>query len=223
MKRIKLRDRILPDYTVGEEIFNSVSHILGGVFAVFALVSCIIKSAQKGSAVSVVSSAVYGGMMILLYTVSGVYHGLKPPTAKKIMQVIDHCTIYFFIGATYTPITLCAISKTSKAFGYGIFLSVWLIAAFATAFTAIDLKKYAKLSMICYIFMGWCVIVAIKPVLDSVSLNGCLLLLGGGLLYTVGAVLFCIGAKRRYFHSVFHIFVVMGSILHYLCIYNYVI
>lgn len=223
MERTKLKDRQLPDYTLGEEVFNSASHILGALFGVAALVVCLAASVRKGDAWAVVSSAVYGASLILLYSMSGIYHGLPANTGKKVMQVIDHCTIYFLIGGTYTPVVLCAIRPVSPGWAWTIFGLVWGFAAMATVFTAIDLKKYAKLSMICYLGMGWCIVMAVKPALEAIEMKGILLLLAGGISYTVGAVLYGLGKNHRYMHSVFHIFVVAGSVLHFICILRYIL
>ena len=223
MTRTRLRDRILPDYTKGEEVFNFVSHIVGGGFGVVALILCVIRSALSGDAWAVVGSSIYGASLISLYTMSSIYHALTPPTAKKVFQVLDHCTIYFLIGGTYTPILFCSIRSVSSDWAWVIFGIVWSLAALATVFTAIDLKKYSVLSMICYIGMGWCIIIAAKTAIAAIDLHGLLWLLAGGISYTVGAVFYGFGKKFRYMHSVFHLFVVVGSILQFVCIFLYVI
>ncbi len=223
MHRTKLRDRLLPDYTKGEEIFNTVSHIVGGGFGVIALVLCVVFAALYRDAWSVVGACIYGGSMVLLYTVSSVYHGLKPPMAKKVMQVIDHCTIYLLIGGTYTPVALCAIRPVYPVWGWVLFGVVWGCGITAAAFTAIDLKKYAVLSMICYIAMGWSVVMVVKPAIDTIPLPGLLWLLAGGIAYTVGAVLYGLGKKCRYMHSIFHLFVVAGSILQFVSVIGYIL
>lgn len=223
MTRTKLRDREFPDYTRGEEIFNTVSHIVGGAFGIIALISCVLVAAFKGNVWGVVGSAVYGASLVLLYTVSSVYHGLHKNMGKKVLQVIDHCTIYFLIGGTYTPILFCSIRPVSPAWAWTIFSIVWGCAAIAAVFTAIDLKKYAKLSMICYIGMGWCIVIAAKTAIEAIPLAGLLWLLAGGISYTVGAVLYGLGKRHRYMHSVFHLFVVGGSIMQYICIIFYVL
>lgn len=223
MKRTALRDRALPDYTRGEEIFHMVSHIVGGAIGVLALVLCTVFSALKRDAWAVVSSAIYGSSLILLYSASSIYHGLRPSMGKKVMQVLDHCTIYFLIAGTYTPVLLCAIRDVSPVWCWILFALVWGLAAMATVFTAIDLKKYAVLSMICYIGMGWCVVIAIKPTMQALSIPALLWLLFGGISYTVGAVLYGLGKKRRYMHALFHLFVVLGSLLQFICIFFYVI
>ncbi|MBQ8684198.1 MAG: hemolysin III family protein [Clostridia bacterium] len=222
-KRTKLCDRLLPDYTRGEEIFNTVSHIVGGGFGIIALVLCVLISALHGNPWAVVGSAIYGGSMVLLYTVSSVYHGLHHPMAKKVMQVIDHCTIYLLIAGTYTPILLCNIRQVSPGWAWTLFGIVWGLAAMAATLTAIDLKKYEMLSMVCYIGMGWCILLAAKTAIQAIPLPGLLWLLAGGIAYTVGAVLYGLGKKRRYMHSIFHLFVVLGSILQCVCIAGYVL
>ncbi len=223
MKRTKLADRLLPDYTNGEEIFNMVTHIAGGGLGVIYLVLCVIFSALHRNAWGVVSSAIYGASVISLFTMSSVYHGVKPSIAKKVLQVLDHCTIYFMIAGTYAPIMLSLLRRTEPVIAWVVFGVVWGIAALAITLTAIDLKKYNVFSMICYIGMGWCVILTIAPVYRALTFWGFMWLLGGGVLYTIGAVLFCIGVKKRYIHSVFHIFVVLASVMHFICIFFYVI
>ena len=125
MKRTKLRDRKLPDYTRGEELFNMISHIVGGALGVVALVLCVLVSARKGDAWSIAGSIIYGVSLILLYTMSSVYHGLRHEMAKKVMQVIDHCTIYFLIAGTYTPILLSAIRIVSPSVAWTLFGVEW--------------------------------------------------------------------------------------------------
>ena len=223
MTRQKLCDRSLPDYTRGEENFNFISHAAGGALGVAALVLCVVRAALYSDAWSVVASAIYGASLVLLYAVSSVYHGLRPPMAKKVMQVLDHCTIYFLIGGSYTPVALCAIRRVSPGWGWSIFGVVWGFLALACTFTAIDVERYSKLAMICYVGVGWCVVAAAKQVLASIALPGVILLVAGGVAYTIGAVLFKLGEKKRWMHSIFHLFVIAGSALHFFCFYFYVI
>lgn len=223
MKRTKLSDRRLPDYTKGEEIFNMSSHAAGGGIGVVILVLCVVYSALNSDAWAVVSSAIYGGTMVLLYTISAVYHGLHPNMGKKVMQVIDHCAIYFLIAGTYTPILFCSLRPVSPVWAWSLFGVVWGCAAVATVFTAIDLKKYAVLSMICYMGMGWCIVFAARIAFEAIPLGGILFILIGGIVYTVGAVLYGIGSRVRYIHSVFHLFVVAGSILQFFGIIFFVL
>lgn len=223
MQRTKLCDRILPDYTHGEEVFNTVSHITGAALGVVALILCLLLAVSHNSVYSVVGSAVYGASLIVLYTMSSVYHGLRPNMAKKVMQIIDHCTIYFLIAGSYTPILLCAVRRVSPAYAWTLFGIVWGVSLIAATFTAIDLEKYNKLSQACYIGLGWCIVIAFKPTMQAIDFTGVMLLLAGGIAYTVGAVLYALGEKIRYMHSVFHVFVVLGSILQFFCIFFYVI
>ena len=219
--RTKLKDRILPDYTKGEEIFNMVSHIVGGALGIAALVLCVVKSAIKGDAWGVVSSSIYGSSLIILYTMSSVYHGLHQNMGKKVMQVIDHCTIYYLIGGTYTVILLAGVRRIHPGWAWTMFGIVWGLSIMAAVFTAIDHNKYQRLSMICYIAIGWCIVIAAKPTIEAVGWPAILWVLGGGVSYTIGAVLYAIGKKRgkRYMHSVFHLFVVAGSVLQFFGIF----
>ena len=200
-----------------------VSHIVGGAFGIVALILCVVRSAVHGSAWGVVASCIYGASIILLYAMSCIYHGLRPETAKKVFQVLDHYTIYFLIAGTYTPVLFCAMRPVFPGWACVLFGVVWGCAAAASVFTAIDLKKYAKLSMICYLAMGWCILLAIKPTLASVPLPALWWILAGGIVYTAGAVLYGLGKRRRWMHSAFHVFVLLGTVLQFLGIYLYIL
>ena len=224
MMRTRLSERVLPDYTKGEEIFNMVSHIVGGAVGIFALVLCVVFAALHNDVYGVVGSAIYGATMIILYTMSSIYHGLKPHlTAKKVFQVIDHCSIFLLIAGTYTPIALTALREHTAWLGWTIFGVIWALAALGISLNAIDIKKYKVFSMICYLAMGWCIVLAAKATYEAIALSGIILLLAGGIAYTIGAILYGLGKKRRYMHSVFHLFVVAGSVLQFLCILLYVV
>ena len=220
-KRTKLSDRLLPDYTRGEEIMNMVTHIVGGALGVVALLVCTFKAALNGNAFGAVASVIYGVSLIALYTVSSVYHGMRPCMAKKVMQVIDHCTIYFLISGSYTVVVLSAIRPVYPQLGWGLFIFEWALTALAVTLTAIDLKKYNVFSMICYIGMGWAVIPFWRQTMEVLTMQGFVLLLLGGIAYTIGAILYGLGKKRKWMHSVFHIFVVLGSFLQFLAVVLY--
>lgn len=222
MARTKLKDRVLPDYTKGEEIFNMVSHIVGGAFAIAALVLCVIMGAFRGDGWSVTSGAIYGATMIVLYTMSSIYHGLTPPTAKKVFQIIDHCSIFLLIAGTYTPLALAGIRRENAAIGWIIFGVVWGCAVIGIVFNAIDLSGFKVFSMICYLAMGWCIVLVFGMTARILTAPGTALLLCGGGAYTIGAVLYGLGKRKRYIHSVFHLFVLAGSILHFFMILFYV-
>lgn len=220
-KRIKLSDRVLPNYTKGEEIMNMVTHIVGGSLGIVALVLCVIRSAIRGTAIDVVGSVIYGTSLILLYTMSSVYHGLRPNMGKKVLQVLDHCTIYLLIAGCYTPVALSALRPMWPGLGWGIFGFEWGMAALAVTLTAIDLKKYNVFSMICYIGMGWAILPFVRQVMEVLTPTGFWLLFAGGVAYTIGAVLYGIGSRRHWMHSVFHLFVVAGSVLQFFAIFLY--
>ena len=221
MKRTKLKDRILPDYTRGEELMNMITHIVGAALGITALVLCILRSAANGNVWGVVASAIYGASMIALYGVSSTYHGMKPGMGKKVMQVIDHCTIYFLIAGTYTPVVLSALRPVYPAIGWGLFGFVWILAIVAVVLTAIDLKKFNIFSMACYVGIGWAVLPFLNQTLHVLTKPGFLLLLFGGIAYTIGAVLYGMGGKKRWMHSVFHVFVVLGSALQFFSVWLY--
>lgn len=198
------------------------SHIVGSAIAIVVLVTCVVMGALRGTAWSVVGGAIYGASMILLYTMSSIYHGLRPVKAKKVMQVIDHCTIYLLIAGTYTPIMLAAVRQVYPAIAWTVFGVVWACAIVAIVLTAIDLKKFKIFSMICYLGMGWCIIFFVKQTAEVLGGPAMWLLVLGGVAYTVGAVLYGLGKKKHYIHSVFHIFCIIGSLFHYFLILFYV-
>ena len=223
MKRTKLRDRILPKYTKGEEIFNMTSHIVGGALGIVALVLCVVFAAVHGNGYGVVSGAIYGVTMIILYTMSSIYHGLNPKRkAKKVFQVLDHCSIYLLIAGSYTPFALCTLREYNTALGWTIFGVIWFVAILGIILNSIDIKKFRVFSMICYLVMGWCIVFRINLLPELLGTAGFVLLLIGGLSYTVGAILYGLGKKHKYMHSVFHLFILLGSLLQFFTILLYV-
>lgn len=224
MTRTKLNDRILPTYTKGEEIFNMVSHIVGGAFGIVALVLCVVFSAIHRDAYAVVSSVIYGISMIVLYTMSSIYHGLKPQgKAKKVFQILDHCSIFLLIAGSYTPFCLVSFREYNTTLGWTIFGIIWGMAILGIVLNSIDIKKYKVFSMICYLGMGWCIIFTVNLLPKLLGIPGLILLVMGGVSYTIGAILYGIGKKKKYMHSIFHLFIVLGSILQFFCILLYVI
>lgn len=224
MHRTKLKDRELPTYTKGEEIFNMVSHIVGGAIGLIGMVLCIIFSAIHQNSYAIVGSIIYGISMIFLYTMSSIYHGLKPTRkAKKVMQILDHCTIYVLIAGTYTPILLSSIMKVDQVAAWTMLAIVWTFAILGIVLNAIDLKQFRVFSMICYIAMGWCIIFRIDLVIKSLGMTGFILILLGGIIYTLGTILYGIGRKVKYMHSMFHLCVVIGTLLQLIAIILYVV
>ena len=224
MKREKLSERKLPDYTKGEEIFNMTTHIVGGGVGLVALCLCVIFAAIHKNVYAVIGSAIYGASMIVLYTMSSIYHGLKPDLkAKKVFQVIDHCSIFLLIAGTYTPICLAALRLYSPAVGWTVFGVVWGAAAIGITLNSIDLKSFEKISVLCYLAMGWCIIFAWRATTASIARGGIVFLVTGGIAYSIGALFYILQRKKRFMHSVFHIFVVLGSLLHMFCILFYIV
>ena len=221
MKRTKLKNRCLPSYTRGEECMNMVTHIAGGGLAVLGSIFCILKACSMNPS-DLIGAVIYCVSLIGVYTMSSIYHGLRTDTSKKVMQVIDHCAIYFLIAGTYTPIMVTGFLPVFPKIACGLLAMQWGLAAIAVTLTAIDLKKYTVFSMICYIFMGWGIIFFLPQTMTVMTRAGFYWLLAGGIAYTIGAVLFGLGKKLRWMHGVFHIFVILGSLFQYFAILGYV-
>lgn len=223
MRRTKLSDRHLPTYSTGEEIMNMVTHISGGGIGIILAVLCCIKAIIHGTILALIGSIIFLISIATLYAMSSIYHGLKTNTSKKVMQILDHCTIYLLICGTYTPILLAAFLPVYPVICWGLLIFLWSLAALAITLTAIDLKKYNVFSMICYICMGWSILPFVPQTIDVLGNAGFYILLSGGIAYTIGAILYGIGSKRRWFHCIFHIFVVIGSTLQGISILLYAI
>jgi hemolysin III len=201
-------------YTLGEEIFNSVSHGTGGLLAIAGTAVLIVFAAIYSNAWGVVSSAIFGFSLITLYTMSTLYHAITNPTAKGFFRIMDHNTIFLLIAGTYTPITLVPLRG---AFGWVLFGIVWGAAILGIVLNSINLERFRKPSVICYVAMGWVIIIAIKSMLQNVNALSLWFLLIGGVFYT-GGVAFYIRKEKKYFHSVWHLFTVAGSVFHYFAI-----
>lgn len=218
---MSLKEKIdVPKYSLGEEIMSAVTHGVGALLSIAALVLCVVFSASHGNTIGVISSIIYGVTLIILYTMSTLYHSLAVNNAKRVFRIIDHCSIFLLIAGTYTPYTLVALEKP---LGYILFSIVWGIAILGIVLNSINLKKYKVISLIGYLVLGWVIIFAYNPLKDAVDWSGVLLLIAGGIVYTLGAILYGFGKKVKYFHSIFHIFVLIGSILHFLSILLYVV
>ena len=216
-----LKEKIkIPKYTLGEELFSAISHGIGGLLSIAALVLCVVFSAIHHNAYAVVSSAIYGSTSIILYTMSTLYHSLKVNNAKRVFRIIDHCSIFLLIAGTYTPYALVALPK---ALGWTIFGIEWGCAILGIVLNSIDLKKFKKFSMALYLIMGWMIIISFKTLLNSIDIAGIYMMLTGGGLYTIGAIFYGVGKKKKYMHSVFHMFVLAASILFFFSIFFYVI
>ena len=217
-KRIARNDYPLPNYTAGQERMNTITHILGVLLGVVVLVLCLLRASTPAQTTSAI---IFGCSMIGLYSISSMYHGLRPSKAKKVMQVVDHCAIYCLISGTYTPILLGAFLPVYPAVAWGLLAGQWTLCLIAVVLTAIDMKKFRVFSMVCYILMGWSIVVFLGKCIEVMTLPGFWLLLSGGIVYTIGAVLYGIGSKKPWLHCVFHIFVFFGSLLQFLSVLLY--
>ena len=220
MEQAKQHRISIPRYTLGEELMNSITHGVGAILGIAALVLCIVKSCTPLDGYKLASGIVFGLTTTLLYLMSCLYHALKVNRAKRVFRVMDHCTIFLLIAGTYTPYTLITLRGVT---GWVLFGVVWSVGILGIVLNAVSLKRFAKLSLACYIMLGWVVIFASKQLIAALDTAGLLLLLAGGIAYTLGAVLYALGSKKRYFHSVFHFFCLIGTALHFLSIYFYVL
>ena len=201
----------IPKYTLGEEITNSITHGLGALFGIAILVLTIIMAAHNHNTIGVVASCIYGVSMIIMFLMSCLYHAMSPRIgAKKVFRVIDHCDIYVFIAGSYTPF---CISLIGGAIGWVLFGIIWGCALLGVLLNSINLEKFKIPSLLLYLIMGWMVLISFNSLYEAIAMKGLILLLTGGIIYTLGAILYGIGSKVRYMHSVFHIFVLAGCIL----------
>ncbi|MBP3431511.1 MAG: hemolysin III family protein [Clostridia bacterium] len=215
-------DKSLPKYTKGEEIFNAVTHIVGGGYGIIFLIVGVIFAHINLNWVGILSMYIYGFCMIITYTMSAIYHFLRPNRAKKVFRIFDHCSIFLLIAGTYTPYCLITLAA-APTWGYTLFALVWALSILGIVLNAINMHKWKKLSMVLYLALGWCVVIAIVPLLQNLPMAGFWWLLGGGIAYTVGAIFYGFGSKIKYIHSVWHLFVLLGSILQFVSILFYVV
>ena len=218
---MKLKDKIdIPKYNICEELLSAISHGVGSLLSIAALVLCVVFSVMHHNIYAIVSSVIYGSCSIILYTMSTLYHSLKVNNAKRVFRILDHDSIFLLIAGTYTPYALVALPKK---IGWVVFGIIWSCAILGITLNSIDLKKYGKLSMVLYIIMGWMIIFTFKTLVASIDIVGIYLMLIAGMLYTIGLIFYGIGKKKKYMHSIFHFFVLSASILFFFSIFLYVI
>jgi len=211
-----------PRYTRGEEIFNMTTHIVGGGLGLVALIACVIVAAFNQNVLGVVSGIIYGASVILLFTMSSIYHGLKIGLPKRVFRILDHCTIYILIAGTYTPILLNRFREAYPFDAWLIFGVVWGLAILGITLNAINLRRFIVFSLFCYLFMGWIVMFRFNLMLSVLGVPFFVLLLAGGVAYTLGVIFYVLGRRKKFMHSVFHIFVNVGSVLHSIAIVIYI-
>lgn len=217
----KKKERIsIPSYTLSEELINSISHGIAAAFSIWGLVMLIIKASNEG-AMAVTTVTLFGTTMILLYTISCIYHALSPRiTGKKVLRVIDHCNVFLLVFGTIIPIALVGMKGVCGWVYFGI---VGFVTLLGIIFSAIDVDKNEKIEVVCHLVNGWSAILFIKPLIAGVGVVGLIFIILGGVLYSIGALLYGLSSKKKYMHSVFHFFCIAGSIFHYLAIYLYVL
>ena len=213
----------LAQYSRREDWLNSISHMVGGGLSVVALLLCLVRAVLARRWDYAVLGLVYGLTMIAMYSCSSVYHALRPNRGKRAMRLVDHAMIYPMIAGTITPLAVLVIVPQRPVLGWVLVGVAWAVVAAAVPITLTLFNKTKITQMVLYLALGWMVIVAVKTLWEHFDRTGMWLLVSGGLAYTLGAVLYGIGAKKPYFHSVFHFFVLAGSILHFVCIFCYII
>ena len=206
------------DATLGEEVANSITHGVGAALSVAGLVTMVVTAARRGTTSHVVACAVFGVSLVLLYLSSALYHALTNGRAKRVFRILDHASIYVLIAGSYTPFTMVTLRGV---WGWALFGTVWTLALMGIVFKCFFTGRLHALSTTVYILMGWIAVVAIRPLLQALPWPGFLLLLAGGLFYTLGVAFFA--SRREYAHAIWHLFVLAGSVCHFLAVYRYVL
>lgn len=215
-----MKEKQIKRYTVGEEIFNSVTHGVGALLSVIGASVMVTLAASFGDKNAVISSVIFGLSLVILYTMSTLYHAFPFVKVKELFRIFDHASVPILIAGTYTP--FCTIGLRGNQKGTVVIIVVWACALLCVLMNGISLEKTEKITLALYLAMGWAIVFVIKDVIAALPHNAFLLLLGGGLSYTIGVIFYKM-TKVKYMHSVWHLFVAMGSLLHYLCVVIYVL
>ena len=214
-----IKDSKVTYYPPFEEKLNIISHGLGLVLSVVALVLLVVRASLEGNVWHIVSFSIFGTSMVLLYAASTIYHSSKKPKVRLRLQIFDHAAIYVLIAGTYTPFTLVTLNGTTGWIMFGV---TWFFALSGIILKLFFTGRFDKLSTIMYVFMGWIVVFAIKPLIHNLPFEGLMWLFAGGIFYTIGAVLYSI-KKMSYNHAIFHVFVLLGTFCHVIAVYFYVL
>lgn len=204
------------------EKFNSISHVVGAALAVAGLAVLVVLASLQEDAWKVVSFSIYGSSLVTLYTCSALYHCFRGK-AKAVFRKLDHVSIYLLIAGTYTPITLVTLREEDTAWGWAIFGIVWGLAVVGIVLDALPTKGRRMLPVVLYILMGWLIVVALKPMMQALPTAGLAWLLAGGLTYTLGVVFYAFDTKVKHFHGIWHLFVLTGSVCHFVTVLFYVL
>ncbi len=210
---------VIKQYPPREEKINILSHFAGIILSLPAALFLLIRAEQSGGLVHIISAALFGLTLILMYTISTVYHNAKLPAFRIRMRIMDHAAIYLLIAGTYTPFTLISLKGI---WGGTLFALCWIMALAGVGLKIFFTGKYGLLSTLLYIFMGWMIIVALKPLSENLAAAGLFWLIAGGIAYTVGEILYSI-KKIPFNHAIFHLFVLLGSTCHWISVYFYVL
>jgi len=213
------KDKELNHYSVAEERINILSHVLGFVLSVVALVLLVRHASINGDVWHVISFSVFGVSLMILYAASTVYHSAKNPQFRKKMRIVDHASIYVLIAGTYTPFTLVTLNGFT---GWVMFGVTWGMAVIGITLKLFYTGRYDSISTLMYVFMGWVIVFAIGPLIDNLSSDGLFWLVAGGMAYTTGAILYSI-EKIKFNHAIFHVFVLTGSFCHFVSVYFYIL
>ena len=215
----------LPDYTRAEDVINSVTHALGVPLSVLAIVLSAIKTRNGASTAQIIGIILYGGCMALLYFGSAFYHGLKPGFVKQVARVLDHSNVFLMIAGSLSAFFLLGVFEHNKTQAVVLLILSWIGALGGIFLTVMDQERFKKVQMIMYIFLGWIGIFSMKTIYDSYETGKLIIMLFviGGVVYMLGAAVYGIGKKKRYFHAVFHFFVLAGTIIQFVGIYNYML
>jgi hemolysin III len=205
-------------FSAAEELAHSLTHGAGLLLAIAALVLMIVFAAQKGSAIRVVSSTVYGVTLVVLYASSMFYHALPSGRGKRVFGILDHAAIFLLIAGTYTPFALVTLAG---GWGWSLFAVIWGLAIGGIVLEAVSRGRMRRVQLLLYLVMGWGIVAAARPLVRELATGGLALLLAGGLAYTLGVVFFV--WRRPFHHAVWHIFVLAGSICHFFAVFLYVI
>ena len=201
------RGIVIPNYTLGEEIFNAISHGIGALLSVIALILMLMKAKTP---LAVVSVSIFGFAMIMLYVISCVYHALsRRVKGKKVLRVIDHCNVFFLVLGTYVPVALLGV--------------VFAFAATGISLNGVNVDRFKVSSVICHLVCGWSILFGIPALLDTMGRAGVGWLVAGGAAYTVGSILYGIGSRKKYIHCVFHVFCLIGTFCHFWAVYSYLL
>lgn len=210
---------IITYYPPKEEKLNIISHAVGCILSIIALVALVIHSSLHGDILHIVSFGTFGVSLIILYAASTFYHKATEPTLRNRLRIIDHASIYVLIAGTYTPFALVTLQGRT---GWMIFATAWGLALIGIVLKLFMTGKYNLISTLMYVFMGWIIVFAIQPLISNLPYAGFMWLLAGGIAYTMGAVLYCI-KKLKFNHAIFHFFVLIGSFSHFVAVFYYVL